>query len=35
MENLIEEVEGARGEMNEKRLAEEADIALDSMDVDA
>ena len=34
MENLIEEVEGARGEMNEERLAEEADIAIDSMDVE-
>ena len=34
MENLIEEVEGVRGEMNEERLAEEADIALDAMDVE-
>ena len=34
MENLIEEVEGVRGEMNEERLAEEADIVLDAMDVE-
>ena len=34
MENLIEEVEGVRGEMTEGRWAEEADIALDAMDVE-
>ena len=34
MEKLIEEVEGVRGEMNEERLTEEADIALDAMDVE-
>ena len=32
--NLFEEVEGVRGEMTEERLAEEADIALDAMDVE-
>ena len=31
IEHLIEEVEGARGEMNVESLAEEVDIALDSM----
>ena len=34
MENIIEEVEGARGEMNEERFIEEADIALDAMDME-